>query len=54
MMKNSTVINTRIIGSCQLNVLVSPLVTAALLLSTQNKAIIDYKGLKSTAQWGCV
>lgn len=46
MIGKSTVINRCVIGSCQLNVLVSLLVIAALLLSTQDKAGFRLKGAK--------
>lgn len=39
MIEKSTVINRCVIGSCQLNVLVSPLVIAALSFSTHDEAI---------------
>lgn len=51
MIGKSTVINRCVIGSCQLNVLVSPLVIAALLLSTQDKAGFRLKGAK---RWPCL
>lgn len=51
MIGKCAVINGCVIGSCQLNVLVSPLVIAALLLSTQDKAAFRLKGVK---RWPCL
>lgn len=55
MIEKSTVINRCVIGSCQLNVLVSPLVIAALSFSTQDKAIwLRLRGAKKCAEKGLV
>lgn len=51
--EKSTLINRCVIGSCQLNVLVSQMVIAVLSFSTQDKAIwFSLQGAKTFAQQG--
>ena len=55
MIEKSTVINRCVIGSCQLNVLASLLVIAALSFSKQDKAIwFRLQAAKKCAQRGLV